>query len=385
MEKQANNFKLIYGRTPLTSGRARYLPFGIVGEVYDLFPQYILYVVKNSKSLMKAINKKAMFLYGAGFENEDVGKTVVNSKGQTMNGLLKETCLDFAMFQNCSWHTSFNGLAQINEVKKLPFENVRICEPTLEGEVKNYAYLHKWEKYATKQNRATYVAQEFDAFNPDSETVKFQIKRDGGVYIENGKLCMDYKGQILYFELGDSFGEYYTTPVYLPTLQDAENEFLLSVSKKSDIEDGFKSKVFITKFGNANPDQATRDRDAQAYQNSVGVQGSSLVLEYAQDEQSKSSIDVVQTPDLAKNYEYAETSISDNILSMFGIPRDLLAFSEGSDFLGDSEKIKRLFDFMQKTELNPIQEKISTTFKKVFENWRMPIHDDFKIKQISIV
>ena len=36
---------------------------------------------------------------------------------------------------------------------------------------------------------------------------------------------------------------------------------------------------------------------------------------------------------------------------MFGIPRDLVAFSEGSDFLGDSEKIKRLFDFMQKTEL----------------------------------
>jgi hypothetical protein len=70
---------------------------------------------------------------------------------------------------------------------------------------------------------------------------------------------------------------------------------------------------------------------------------------------------------------------------MFGIPKDLLAFSEGSDFLGDSEKIARLFDFMQKTELNPIQNKITENFAKVFANWRRPLQDVFKIKQIQII
>jgi hypothetical protein len=380
-----NNFKLVYGVTPLTSGRARYLPFGVAGEVRDLFPQYLQFVVKNSKSLLKAINKKGTFLFGAGFEDEALGKIVINKKGQKLNDLLLRTCIDIAMYNNFAWHITYNARAQVTSIDKLGFEKVRICEPDEDGEIRKLAYLHQYNKFSTRASRVTYVADEYDIFDADSETVKNQIRRDGGVYVSDNELVMDYKGQILYFQFGDSFGEYYTSPCYLPTLQDAENEYLLSVSKKSDIESGFKSKVILTKIGNANPDEATRQRDAENYQNSVGVEGSSMFLEYAQDVQSKTQVDVIQTPDLAKSYQYAEESISKNIESMFGIPKDLISHSEGSDFLGDSEKIRRLFDFLQKTELNPVQQSISETFAKVFANWRTPIQSEFKIKQIQIL
>jgi len=376
------NFQQIYGVSATGSG-GRYLPYGIAGDIYDLFPQFLLYNAKKSGNLMQSIKRKAKFVYGAGFMS-DFKNFVVNLDGQKANDLLLKTCLDIVAFENCAWHVNYNALGQICEIRKLPFEKIRAGEPDDNGNVNYYCILHKWDKYYTK--RGNQSIEYYHAFNPNPEIVRAQIASSGGVKMGDKGLSMAYKGQILYFENGDLFGEYYTYPTYAPVLQDAENESNIAISKRDDIGDRFKPTVIITKFGTNEPTFEQRERDVSAYSGTVGIDGSRFVLEYAINPESAPAVNSIQQQDLSRSYEYAEKSIKTNIQSMFGIPQELFSFSDKTDFLGDSEKIQKLLDLFQKTELLPIQQRISDIFQSVFAHWRTPILEkEFKIQNLSII
>jgi hypothetical protein len=380
----SKNFRQVYNVPAKQTFGGKYLPYGLRGDLYDVFPQFLEYLIKNSGTLLKTITRKAKFLYGNGFEDVEFGDGIVNSKNETANELLWQTCFQQVAYENASWWIGYNGIGKIAEVQAMRYAKVRIGEPTEQDEILYYAYTHQYDKYYTKKHN---LVQYFHAFNPSPLVVMNQIKQAGGIIRnKNGGLTNCHKGQILYFWNSDAFSDFYTFPTWASVMQDAENEAIIASAKKDDIEDRFKPQVNITKFGTNDPTEEQRARDEATYGQTVGTGGSRFMLDYAINQESKPAIDVIETPDLSRAYEYAEKSIQRNIESVFGIPQELLSFSDKTDFLGDSEKIKRLLDLFQKTELNPIQTRISRKFEEVFQHFpNTNKTGNYKIQNLSII
>jgi hypothetical protein len=411
------SFQKIYGVGAISLKSGKYLPYGF-GELYDSFPQFLVYCAKNSGTLFNAINKKATLLKGAGFEHDyliekeceslaiqakefknqgndydaqvifdkiktlkstKIGSKVINSKKETLNDLLEKICIDLVQFEGLGLHFNYNLFGQICEINHIDFEKVR------QGEQPYYvAVLHRFDKYRSKKSET--LIEYFDAYNPNSEVIRKQINRDGLVKNENGKIEMNFKGQVYYYFLSRSGARQYPYPVYGPVLQDAENEFQISVSKKSDIIERFKAQVIITKYGNANPDDLTRENDEAIFQNFSGPDGGRVLLQYADNPQSKPDATVLTTPDMSASYQYAENSIKTNIRTAFDLPEEFYSFTGKSDFLGDSDKLGKLLDFVQKTVLIPTQQKISEMLEEIFSHYKDDINPskNFRIQNLGV-
>jgi hypothetical protein len=369
-----NRFQFTRGVGGTSQGKGVYLPYGF-GELWDVFPQFLIYLTKTSGSLRTAIQIKSTLLFGNGFKDKALANLVVNKKGETANDLLRMVCKEFVTFNGFSIHSNFNGLGKVCSLKILPFENLRQSQPA-ENSNDYLVLINAYDKYQTRPQKPT--TQVFDFFSTDVS--------------ENAKkvLCSklndtesDYNGQILYFYIKDVGTDYYPFPAYASVLEDCENESLIKTSKKRDIQLGFKSKIIITKFGTNNPTELQMAEDEAIFRQMIGENGSQAALLYAQNQESKPAIDVISNQDLSKIYEYAETTTQRNIFRTFGIPEEFYSFMGKSDFMGDSEKMKRLLDYVQKTQLIPMQNEIKARFEKIFSIWKEPHNFSFEIENLT--
>jgi hypothetical protein len=377
------NFEFTKGVNATSQGKGRYLPYGF-GEVWDAFPQFLIYLSKMSGSLRTAINKKSMLLFGNGFADKALANTIVNEKGETANDLLKRACKDLIMFYGFNLHCNFNAFGRVTTIKILPFENLRQCEPDKNGDISELVLVNRYDKYVTNPQKE--ITETYDLFTTDTKEIlsKLNLQRN-----EDGHLCTDYKGQILYFYYKEAGSEYYPFPPYASVLQDCENEGIIKNSKKNDIQERFRPQVIITKFGTSNPTEEQMKQDEAIYKQMMGENGSGAVLLYASNPESKPDINSISLQDLSKSYEYAEKSLQTNIFRTFDIPEEFYSFMGKSDFLGDSNKFKVLLDFVQKTILIPMQQDLSRQFKKMFSiasfEGKTFENTDFTIENLQVI
>ncbi|MGL4781742.1 MAG: hypothetical protein ACRCXN_13065 [Bacteroidales bacterium] len=380
------NFSLRYGTPPVYGVGGSWLPFGTLDdETFDMFPQYLQWVALGSGSLMRGINKYATFLFGGGFEDEIFAKSVINDKGQTANNLLASVCVDYALYKNVALHIGYNGLCQIANIWRTPFESVRIGTPLQNGDICHMFVLHKYDKYR-KGGIIQYIPEKFHVFNPDSETVRAQIEQSGGMVYnqESGCIEMAFKGQLLYMEYGDNFNQYYRTPLYIPSLQDAESEAALSLGIASELQGGWAGRVHINKIGTAEPSNVKKEEDKAFYGNSLGANGNPAIIDYSIDAESATKITTIPRENPADGYSWVSTHLSESILQHFNVPADLLAFKEGASIFNSPETIANQLAYLQKTELYKGQQELSQMFARIFANWHGQSFTNFNIKNFSL-
>lgn len=366
--------------SPTTQGGGSYLPYGF-GDLFDCFPQYLIYLSKISGSLKTAINKKSMLLFGNGFENETLGNIRVNSAGETMDDILKQACKSVVQFGGVAFKTIYNVFAEVTEVYVCAFENLRQSQPNNKNEVEHILSINNYEKYVTAPRKN--IVDVYDIFCDDKEKNLRKIWAYADV---NNVESFDYPGQIHYFYYKEAGSEFYPFPAYASVMQDCENEGIIKNSKKNDIAQRFRPSTIITKYGNANPTEEEKRNDNYIFTQLMGEGGAGAVLLYAQNAESKPSVDVVNNTDLSKSYEYAEKSAQTNIFRTFNIDEVFYSFTGKSDFLGDSDKMRKILDFTQKTELIPIQQDITRQMKRIFNNSKIDFSQfDFKIKNLSVI
>lgn len=161
----------------------------------NLYPQQVRNIVNASKTAGGCMARYIEFMEGQGITDQNFAEFKINRAGQTLSDIHALISEDYAYHNGFALHVNYDINARIVEIQAVPFENVRLMEPDLEGYVMKVALHPDWTGQLTRGGKKVRVDEEsidfINIFNPDPEIVLEQMMAAGGPEF--------YKGQVLYF------------------------------------------------------------------------------------------------------------------------------------------------------------------------------------------
>jgi DNA-binding Lrp family transcriptional regulator len=106
-----------------------YVEFG----EYNNYPNYLLNLYKESPKHGGIIRGKESYIYGSGFETDNV----CNTKGDTYNDILRKCVKDDEIFRGYYLQVIWNRLGKISDIYHIEFAKVRVNKDLTEFYVKN--------------------------------------------------------------------------------------------------------------------------------------------------------------------------------------------------------------------------------------------------------
>jgi hypothetical protein len=298
----------------------------------NLYPQRVVDIVNDSGTAKRCLNMYARFVMGQGAKDLDFYKTKINSKGLTVDKLIRKTAFSKGEFNGIAWHLNFNGLGEVTEVTPINFEYCRLG--ILTNDLKIAVY-DDWGKTKRKNFKKTDV-EFIDVYNPDQALRQAELV--GGIE--------HYKGQILYWTPN---GLEYPLTDFDAVLEDMITEAQTKRFKANTSAKNFlASHILITGKEEVSEDENGKPIDdgglATQLENFQGGDGSGTIL-WMQRESNEENIELqkVDIQDYDGLYEYTENSSRDNIIGAFNIPPVLLVRTSGT--LGTSKEISDATDF----------------------------------------
>jgi hypothetical protein len=199
------------------------------------YPQKILEIVNSSGTGRVCMDIYVKFVEGAGFTDQSLAETILNSKGERSNSLLRKFAKDLKNFNGFVCLVKYNGMGLPEEYFNIPFEHCRI-----EIKAKEYtgriAIYHDWTGIEGKPFDMREV-KFINRFNP--ETVIEEMTEAGGPE--------DYLGQILYYTVDGDF-EYPLCP-FDPIVTDMLTEESVSTVKHRNAKHNFLPAGMVVRKG----------------------------------------------------------------------------------------------------------------------------------------
>lgn len=158
--------------------------------VDNLYPQNIKKLVLGSPTGSVCQKRYADFIEGDGMGN---GDTVQANRMQTVNDVVHEVATEISFFDGFALHISYNGMAQITEIRSIPMETLRLGEEDDNGYFRKILYCADWAGLKTRNGKYVNPITDVVEYYPYSDDINVTLERinkAGGV--EN------YKGEILY-------------------------------------------------------------------------------------------------------------------------------------------------------------------------------------------
>jgi hypothetical protein len=90
------------------------------------YPQKVLEIVNSSGTGKVCMDTYVKFVEGAGFTDQVLGNTVLNSRGERSNSLLRKFSKDLKNFNGFACLVKYNGLGLPYEYYNVPFEQCRL-------------------------------------------------------------------------------------------------------------------------------------------------------------------------------------------------------------------------------------------------------------------
>ena len=343
--------------------------FGILN--YDLdnaYPQRMLELVASSPTAKDCWNKRAKFIGGAGFEQADLGKVVINTKGLTLAKLLKAVASDKALFTGFGIHINYNASYKVASVNYVKFEDIRMGDTDSPETADKYALYSDWGRKTWKnimRSKITFL----DKYNPDPAVIKQQVIAAGG--------WDKYKGQLFYFnpEVDD-----YPLIEADSVWEDFETEAGIKIFNNREVTTGFlPSTMLFMQSRREEADNSRPDSDEQHYYNvpsqlerDLGTfQGAKsaqkiIVIEY-EDENSKPEFQPYSIQNNDKLFESTEKSVEARIIKGFSIPKELINSEKSSGLSNGGEKKEAIREFNDNTA--PDRQELTETFAEIFGNF----------------
>ena len=359
--------------------------FGILN--YDLdnaYPQRMLELVASSPTAKDCWNKRAKFIAGNGFEQADLGRQVINTKGLTLAKLLKAVATDKALFTGFGIHVNYNANYKIASVNYIKFEDIRMGDTDCPDTDGKYALYSDWGRKTWKnimRSKITFL----DKYDPDPEVIKQQVIDAGG--------WDKYKGQLYYFnpEVDD-----YPLIEADSVWEDFETEAGIKIFNNREVTTGFlPSTMLFMQSRREEADNSRPDSDEQHYYNmpsqlerDLGTfQGAKsaqkiIVIEY-DDENSKPEFQPYSIQNNDKLFESTEKSVEARIIKGFSIPKELINSEKASGLSNGGEKREAIREFNDNTA--PDRLELSETFAEIFGNFYADINPsgDWSIQPVS--
>jgi hypothetical protein len=343
--------------------------FGILN--YDLdnaYPQRMLELVASSPTAKDCWNKRAKFIGGTGFEQADLGKAVINSKGLTLAKLLKAIASDKALFTGFGIHVNYNAAYKVSSVNYVKFEDIRMGDTDSPETADKYALYSDWGRKTWKnimRSKITFLYK----YNPDPAAIKQQVIAAGG--------WDRYKGQLFYFnpEVDD-----YPLIEADSVWEDFETEAGIKIFNNREVTTGFLPSTMLfmqsrrEEADNSSPDSDEQhsynvpsqlERDLGTFQGAKSAQ-KIIVIEY-EDENSKPEFRPYAIQNNDRLFESTEKSVEARIIKGFSIPKELINSEKSSGLSNGGEKKEAIREFNDNTA--PDRLELSETFAEIFDNF----------------
>ncbi|MES2275468.1 MAG: hypothetical protein V4592_05570 [Bacteroidota bacterium] len=348
--------------------------YGILN--YDLdnaYPQRMLELVGSSPTAKDCWNKRAKFIAGNGFEEADLGKQIINSKGLTLAKLLKAIASDKALFSGFGIHINYNANFKVASVNYVKFEDIRMGDTDCTETADKYAIYFDWGRKTWKnimRSKITFL----DKYNPDPEAIKQQVLAADG--------WEKYKGQLFYFnpEVDD-----YPLMEADSVWEDFETEAGIKVFNNREVTTGFLPSTMLfmpsrrEEADNAGPDTgedvyrnvpSQLEKDLGAFQGAKSAQ-KIIVIEY-EDEASKPEFKPYAIQNNDKLFETTERSVEARIIKGFSVPKELINAEKSSGLSNGGEKKQAIREFNDNTA--PERLEIAETFAEIFGHFYIDIN-----------
>ena len=348
--------------------------FGILN--YDLdnaYPQRMLELVASSPTAKDCWNKRAKFIAGNGFEQADLGKQMINTKGLTLAKLLKAIATDKALFTGFGIHVNYNANYKITSVNYIKFEDIRMGDTDCQDTDGKYALYSDWGRKTWKnimRSKITFL----DKYNSETAVIKQQVIDAGG--------WDKYKGQLYYFnpEVDD-----YPLIEADSVWEDFETEAGIKIFNNREVTTGFlPSTMLFMQSRREEADNSRPDSDEQHYYNmpsqlerDLGTfQGAKsaqkiIVIEY-DEENSKPEFQPYSIQNNDKLFESTERSVEARIIKGFSIPKELINSEKASGLSNGGEKKEAIREFNDNTA--PDRLEVSEIFAEIFGNFYTAIN-----------
>jgi len=295
------------------------------------YPQKILEIINSSGTGSTCMDIFVKFVEGAGFTDKVLSETVLNTKGERADSLLRKFSKDLSMFNGFACLVKYDGLGLPSEYYNIPFEHCRL-------EIDGYKYTGRVSIYSDWTNQTGRIFNMDDVnfvhkFAP--EKVLQEMEEAGGPE--------EYLGQILYYT-ADGNWEYPIAP-FDSVVTDMLSEEGCSTVKYRNVKNNFLPAGILVRKGKKPKtlDNGTIDpydpynqeifESAEALRSAQGDENASKI--WVVDVDADEEVPVL-IPFDAKNYDkefsYTENSVQENIGRMFRVPPILRGIDIGAGF-----------------------------------------------------
>jgi hypothetical protein len=348
--------------------------FGILNfDLDNAYPQRMLELVAGSPTAKDCWNKRTKFIAGNGFEQKDLGKQIINSKGLTLAKLLKAVATDKALFTGFGIHVNYNANYKIASVNYVKFEDIRMGDTDNLDTANKFALYSDWGRKTWKnimRSKITFL----DKYNPDPTVIKQQVAIAGG--------WGNYKGQLYYFnpEVDD-----YPLIEADSVWEDFETEAGIKIFNNREVTTGFlPSTMLFMQSRREEADNSNASTNEQAFNNQPSqlekdlgaFQGAKsaqkiIVIEY-EDENQKPEFQPYAIQNNDKLFETTERSVESRIIKGFSVPKELINAEKSSGLSNGSEKKEAIREFNDNTAADRLE--ITEAFAEIFGNFYVDIN-----------
>ena len=344
------------------------------------YPQKILEIVNSSGTGRVCMDIYVKFVEGAGFTDQSLADTILNSKNERSNSLLRKFAKDLKNFNAFVCLVKYNGLGLPEEYFNIPFEHCRF-------EILNKEYTGRIAIYPdwTGINGTTFDMRKVKFINHyDPTTVIEEMTEAGGP--EN------YLGQILYFTADGDF-EYPIAP-FDPIVTDMLTEESVSTVKHRNAKHNFLPAGMVIRKGIkphtlangvADPDDAFNQQQTISANEIKKWQGDDqackmIVIDVDADEEKPEFV-AFNTNNFDRQFELTEKTVQQNIAGMFKVPPVLRGVDIGNGF--GSDLLINAYTFMNNI-CSDERRFIGEAFKILLEFYSVKF-TDFSIKPAEYV
>lgn len=309
------------------------------------YPQKVLDIVDASGTGKVCVDIYTKFIVGAGCKDAVLGETILNSRKERVNSLLRKCAKDLRKFNGFAMLVKYNGLAEPSEYYNVPFEHCRIEIDRNKQYTGRIAVHPDWTGIKGLVFRNTDIKY-LNRFDP--ETVIEEMVKAGSPE--------KYLGQIMYFT-ADGDLEYPLCP-FDAIVTDMLTEESVSTVKHRNAKHNFlpsgilvrKGKKFkTTDDGTLDEDDPYNKEQAESAAEIKRMQGDSnaaklWVVDVDADEEVPEFIPF-DPKNYDKQYQYTEGTVQENIARMSFIPPILRGIDTGNKGFG-SDLMNDAFNFM---------------------------------------
>jgi hypothetical protein len=340
----------------------------------NAYPSMIEALINLSVTSKTCVDRVAKAIYGGSFG--ELGKVVVNSKGQTLNEVLRIAAREYAKHNNCYLQVGYDADLNFKSIVVVPVTFVRIGKADDKGYSGKFLIYDNWDKKKYKRIQS----KEFNyihRFSSNKEVIKKQIESSGGILSYNGQLIHIQKDSAFLYSLSDLH----------PVIQ----EPLLEGNSQSFRSRGAAKGFLNTKLLSTQPfkDDATFKNFKEELNDVRGAENSSevIILEASQqtDDLSKQiKIDDLSSPYNDKLFQYSDTQAEKNITKAWSVPLILVDTSDSGSFGDSGGKLReakiQLWESREedRNQLEEVFVMIMKDFKEPIEN--LEIINPFKEK-----